>query len=43
MFFYHAVLCFRDESARDVNGVAGFRRGECNGYIILKGVYIYFF
>ncbi len=34
-------MCFRDESARDVNGVAGFSRGECNGYIILKGNYLW--
>lgn len=33
MFFYHAVLCFRDESARDVNGVAGFRRGNVTGIL----------
>ncbi len=34
-------MCFRDESARDVNGVAGFSRGECNGYIILKSNYFW--
>lgn len=34
-------MCFRDESAGDVNGVAGSSRGECNGYIILKEVYFW--
>jgi hypothetical protein len=29
-------LCFRDESAGDVDGVAGFSRGECNGYILSR-------
>ncbi len=29
-------MCFRD-----VNGVAGFSRGECNGYIILKEAYFW--
>lgn len=36
MFF----LCFRDEPAGDVDGMAGFSRGECNGCILSKKIII---